>query len=153
VSLESLLADGIAVAVAVEGLRGEWLAHAGLLAELDDGDWQPRTTLLGPFDPLVGDRERAESLFDFKYRLEIYVPAARREYGSYVLPILHDDRLIGRIDPAFDRKRRVLEVKAIYSEPDAPADAWPAVSAAIDELGSWLGATEVRLPARRAPWK
>jgi hypothetical protein len=152
VALESLLADGIAARVAVEGLRGKWLAHAGLLAALDQDAWQPRTTLLGPFDPLVGDRERTEALFDFRFRLEIYVPAAQREYGSYVLPILHGDRLIGRIDPAFDRKRCVLEVKAIYPEPNAPADAWPAVSAAIDELGAWLGAAEVRLPALRRPW-
>jgi len=152
VALESLLTDGIAVPVAVEGLRGEWLAHAGLLAELDHGDWRPRTTLLGPFDPLVADRERAEVLFDFRFRLEIYVPAAQREYGYYVMPILHGDRLIGRVDPAFDRKRGVLEVKAIYPEPDAPADAWPDVRAAIDELGAWLGAAEVRLAALRGPW-
>jgi len=152
VALESLLTDGIAVPVAVEGLRGEWLAHAGLLAELDHGDWRPRTTLLGPFDPLVADRERAEVLFDFRFRLEIYVPAAQREYGYYVMPILHGDRLIGRVDPAFDRKRGVLEVKAIYPEPDAPADAWPSIRAAIDELGAWLGAAEVRLAALRGPW-
>jgi uncharacterized protein YcaQ len=147
VALESLLDDGIAVQVTVEGLPGEWLAHADLLATLDSGAWQPRTTLLGPFDPLIGDRERTEALFDFRFRLEIYVPAAQREFGYYVMPVLHGDRLIARIDPAFDRRRRVLEVKAIHTEPDAPADAWPAVSAAIDELAAWLGAQEVRVPA------
>jgi hypothetical protein len=150
VALESLLTDGIAVPVAVEGLPGEWLAHADLLAAHDSGTWQPRTTLLGPFDPLIGDRERLEALFDFRYRLEIYVPAARREFGYYVLPILHGDRLIGRIEPAFDRKRHVLEVKSIYAEPDAPAEGWPAVTAAIKGLGTWLGAQETRVPASPA---
>jgi uncharacterized protein YcaQ len=150
VALESLVADGIAVPVAVDGLPGEWLAHAELLAALDGDAWQPRTTLLGPFDPLIGDRERTEALFDFRYRVEIYVPAAKREFGYYVMPVLHGDRLIGRIDPAFDRKRRVLEVKATFLEPDAPADAWPAVRASIDQLAAWLGADETRVPASPA---
>ncbi len=151
IGLASLLADGVAVPVEIDGLPGEWLAHAELLAGLDDL-WQPRTTLLGPFDPLISDRERAEVLFDFRFRLEIYVPAAKRQYGYYVLPILHGDRLIGRIDPVLDRKRRALTVNAIYAEPNAPADAWPAVRAAIDGLAGWIGAEEVRLPALPAPW-
>jgi uncharacterized protein YcaQ len=151
VGLASLLADGVAVPVIVEGLGGEYLAHAELLAVLE-GDWEPRTTLLGPFDPLVSDRERAEALFDFRFRLEIYVPAARRQYGYYVLPIFHGDRLIGRIDPAFDRKSRVLTVNAVYAEPHAPAGAWPAVRSAIDELAGWLGAADVTLPRPPDPW-
>ena len=151
IGLASLLADGVAVPVGVDPLPGEWLVHRELLAALDER-WQPRTTLLGPFDPLIYDRERAEELFDFRFRLEIYVPAAKREYGYYVLPILHGDRLIGRIDPVFDRKRRVLTVNAVYAEPHARADAWPAVRGAIDELAAWIGAEEVRLPALPHPW-
>ena len=150
---ESLRTDGVAVPVSVEGLPGEWLAHAELLAALDAGDWQPRTVLLGPFDPLIGDRERTETLFDFRFRLEIYVPAAKREWGYYVMPILHGDRLIGRIDPGYDRKRRVLEVHAIYAEPDAPADAWPAVRATLDDLAAWLGAEGIVLPDLPVPWR
>jgi uncharacterized protein YcaQ len=150
---ESLRADGVAVPVDVAGLPGEWLAHAELLAALDAGQWQPRTTLLGPFDPLIGDRERTESLFDFRFRLEIYLPIAKREHGYYVLPILHGDRLIGRIDPAFNRKAGVLTVNAVHAEPDAPADAWPHVRAAIDELTSWLGALKVVLPHLPEPWR
>jgi uncharacterized protein YcaQ len=150
---ESLRADGVAVPVDVAGLPGEWLAHAELLAALDAGEWQPRTTLLGPFDPLISDRERAESLFDFRFRLEIYLPLAKREHGYYVLPILHGDRLIGRIDPAFDRKARVLTVNAVYAEPDAPADARPHVREAIDQLASWLGASKVVLPHLPEPWR
>jgi hypothetical protein len=151
IGLESLLADGVAVPIAIDGLPGEWLVHAELLAALD-GPWQPRTTLLGPFDPLISDRQRAESLFGFRYRLEIYVPPARREYGYYVLPILHGDRLIGRIDPVLERKRRILTVNAVYAEPDAPADAWPAVSRAIEELAAWIGAEQIKLPRLPAPW-
>lgn len=151
IGLASLLADGVAVPLAVEGFAGEYLVHAELLTALDD-EWLPRTTLLGPFDPLISDRVRAEVLFDFRFRLEIYVPAAKREYGYYVLPILHGDRLIGRIDPVLDRKRRVLTVNAIHAEPNAPADAWPAVKRAIDELAAWIGAEEVNLPALPDPW-
>jgi uncharacterized protein len=150
---ESLRADGVAVPVAIDGLPGEWLAHADALRGLDAGEWQPRTTLLGPFDPLVSDRERAEWLFDFRFRLEIYVPAAKREFGYYVLPILHGEQLVGRIDPVMNRKAGVFKVNAVYAEPDAPADAWPAIEAAIDELAEWLGATAVTLPPIPPIWR
>ncbi len=149
---ESLRDDGVALPVAVEGLPGEWLVHADLLAELDAGGWQPRTTLLGPFDQLIYDRERAAALWGFRYRLEIYVPAAKREYGPYVLPILHGDRLIGRIDPLMDRKVGVLRVNGVYAEPDAPRRAWPAVAGQIDDLAAWLGAGSVELPDVPAVW-
>jgi uncharacterized protein YcaQ len=152
IGLASLLADRVAVPVAIDGLPGEWLAHAEVLAALDE-PWQPRTTLLGPFDPLISDRDRTESLFEMRFRLEIYVPAAKREYGYYVLPILHGDRLIGRIDPVLDRKRRVLTVNAVHAEPHAPEDAWPSVRAAIDELAAWIGADEVALPRLPAQWR
>jgi uncharacterized protein len=151
IGLESLLADGVAVPVAIDGLPGDWLVHAELLAALDE-TWQPRTALLGPFDPLISDRDRTESLFDMRFRLEIYVPMAKREYGYYVLPILHGDRLIGRIDPVLDRKRRVLTVNAVHAEPHAPADAWPSVRTAIDGLAAWIGADDVELPPLPAPW-
>jgi uncharacterized protein YcaQ len=150
---ESLRADGVAVPVAIAGQPGEWLVHEDLLRGLDAGEWQPRTTLLGPFDPLVSDRDRAEWLFDFRFRLEIYVPAAKREYGYYVLPILHGDRLVGRIDPVMDRKAGVFKVNAVYAEADAPPDAWPAIETAIDELAEWLGATAVVLQTLPPVWR
>lgn len=152
VALESLLADGVAVPVAIDDLPGEWLVHRDLLAALED-PWRPRTTLLCPFDQLIYDRARTAALFNFRYRLEIYQPAAKREYGYYVLPILHGDHLIGRIDPVLDRKSKVLTVNAVYAEPRAPADAWPAVKAAIDDLASWIGAEEIVLPPLPAPWR
>jgi hypothetical protein len=85
--------------------------------EADAAPVSARTTFLSPFDRLVHDRDRAEALWNFRYRLEMYVPRAKREYGYYVLPILRGDRLIGRIDPVFDRKAGVLRVNAVYWEP------------------------------------
>ena len=74
-------------------------------------------TFLSPFDRLIHDRDRAEALFEFNYRLEMYVPKAKRQYGYYVLPILRGDRLVGRIDPVFDRKTGVLRVNSVHWEP------------------------------------
>ena len=86
----------------------------------------------------------------------IYVPKEQRQYGYYVLPILHGDRLIGRIDPTMDRKRKLLTVNAVYAEPDAPMtqEAAGAVAGAVEELGAFLGAREI-LFGERVPdgWK
>jgi uncharacterized protein YcaQ len=150
---ESLRADGVAVPLIIDGLKGEWVAHADALAELEAGAWQPRTTLLGPFDPLVADRDRVLQLFGFRFKLEIYVPAAKREYGYYVLPILHGDRLVGRIDPIMDRKAGVFMVNSVYAEADAPADAWPAIETAVNDLAEWLGASAVTLPSLPPVWR
>jgi uncharacterized protein len=148
-ALDELVAEGRFVPVTVEGTAGEWLAHAEVL----DGDFHPRTTLLSPFDPLIKDRDFTEEIFGFRYRLEIYVPKAKREYGYYVLPILHGDRLIGRIDPLFDRKVGVLHVHAVHAEPDAPEDAGTAVSTAIGELADWLGASDVAFGSVAPRWE
>jgi uncharacterized protein YcaQ len=102
--------------VEIDQLPGEWLAHADALAELDGDAWQPRTTLLGPFDPLVADRDRALKLFDFRFKLEIYIPVAKREYGYYVLPILVGDQLVGRVEPRFDRKTGELDVLGSWGD-------------------------------------
>ncbi len=145
-ALRQLVREGTAVPVTVEGIRGEWLAHAALLEQ----KFRPRTTLLAPFDRLIAHRGFTEELFGFKYRLEMYVPKAKREYGYYVLPILHGDRLVGRADPLFDRKTGVLHVNAVFAEPDAPAGAGKPIAAAFRSLARWLGATEVNY-TRRVP--
>jgi uncharacterized protein YcaQ len=120
-----------------------------LLDRLAAGAWEPRTTLLSPFDNLICDRARTERLFDFRFRIEIYVPKDKREYGYYVLPILHGDRLIGRIDPLMDRKHHRLTINAVYAEPDAPMDdeTAQAIAAAIQRLATFLGATDIAYPA------
>src|SRR5207244_7894418 len=92
--------------------KGEWRAHP----DVSDAPVPDRVTLLSPFDRLVHDRDRAERLFGFRYRLEMYVPPAQREYGYYVLPILVGDRLVGRVEPRFDRKTRRLEVLGAWGD-------------------------------------
>ena len=148
-ALRSLERDGRAVPVRVDGVRGSWWAHAEVL----DRAFRPRTVLLSPFDRLVHDRARTEELFGFRFRLEIYVPKAKREYGYFVMPILHGDRLVGRIDPAFDREANVLRVNTVFAERDAPRDAWPAILRQIEALAAWLGAEGVSLPTLPAVWR
>ena len=143
------------VRVAADGSEhpGPWYVHADdlpLLERLQAGDWQPRTTLLSPFDNLLINRERTERLFGFHYRMEIYVPKAARRHGYYVLPILHGDRLVGRVDPAMDRSSGRLVVHALHAEPDAPEAAGPAVAAALQDLASFLGADGIDL-RQKAP--
>jgi len=143
-ALARLVRGGAAVPVRVAGLAGEWYAHADVLSR----PWRARTTLLSPFDQLIHDRDRAEAMFGFRYRLEMYVPKTKREFGYYVLPILRGDRLIGRLDPILDRRTGVLTVNGVWAEPGAPADAGRAVRRQIDNLAAWAGAPEVRVSTR-----
>ena len=115
------------------------------LSRLQTGDWQPSTRLLSPFDNLICDRDRTELMFNFYYRTEIYTPKAKRQYGYYVLPILHGDTLIGRIDPKMDRKKKQLLIQAVHAEPDAPetAETVQAIAATITDLADFLGAKEI----------
>ncbi len=128
-------------------LPGFWFIHRDnlpLLHQIND-DWEPRTTLLSPFDNLIVDRKRTEQLFNFKFRFELYLPKSKRQYGCYVMPILHGDKLIGRIDPVMDRKGKVLKVNAIYIEPDASVtdEITGKISDSIKELGAFLRANKV----------
>ena len=126
---------------------GVWLERGELRVHPDAND-EPlprRTTLLSPFDRLIHDRDRAEALWGFFYRLEMYVPKAKRQYGYYVLPVLHGDRIVGRIDPVFDRKTRVLSVNAVYPE-DGLRFPQSALERALRSLGRWLGAEKIQRP-------
>jgi uncharacterized protein YcaQ len=128
--------------------KGTWYVHADdlyLLDRLSSGEWEPRTTLLSPYDNLICDRRRTEQLFNFSFSLEIYVPRPKRKYGYYVMPILHGDRLIGRVDPAMDREKKELIINAIYAEPDAPMtqETGKSIAGAIDALAAFLGAKRI----------
>ena len=113
--------------VRLEG--GEWHAHP----DLGDAPLDDRVTLLSPFDRLVHDRDRTEALFGFRYRLEMYVPPGKREYGYYVLPILVGDRLVGRVEPRFDRKNGTLSVLGAWGDTSR-------LDEALAGLAAFLGA-------------
>ncbi len=110
-------------------VKGEWAAHPDAV----DGPVPDRAVLLSPFDRLVYDRDRAEALWDFRYRLEMFVPKAKREYGYYVLPLLVGDRVVGRAEPRFDRKTGTLELLGAWGDTSR-------LDEALDDLGAWLGA-------------
>jgi uncharacterized protein YcaQ len=151
--LSELEARGNVERVRVADKQGEWknpyYVHSDdlpLLESLERNGFGGRTVLLSPFDNLVRDRVRNMQFWNFDYKIEIYTPQAKRKYGYYVLPILHNDHLIGRIDPKMDRTTGILHINAVYAEPGAPMDVKTgrAVLGAIQELGEFLGARELR---------
>jgi uncharacterized protein YcaQ len=119
----------------VEGVAGEWRVDPSLL----DEPFRGRTALLSPFDRLVHDRTRAQQLFGFEYQLEMYKPAAARRWGYFALPVLHGDRLVGKVDAKADRKAGVLTVNAVHEDVPFTRAMTAAVMAEIGELGHWLG--------------
>jgi hypothetical protein len=123
----------------VEGVKGEWRVDPAYL----DGEFEGRTALLSPFDRLVHDRVRAQELFDFEYTLEMYKPAAKRRWGYFALPILHGDRLVGKLDAAADRKASVLRVNAIHEDVRFTRAMTKAVQSELADLASWLGLARV----------
>jgi hypothetical protein len=116
--------------------NGKWKAHP----DAEDGPVPRRVTFLSPFDRLIHDRDRAEALWGFRYRLEMYVPKPKREFGYYVLPILQGDRLIGRIDPALDRKTGVLQVNGVWWEPGVKP---VSLQGPLGSLAAFIGAGSI----------
>ena len=126
----------------VECTKGEWRVDPAALGK----DFEGRTALLSPFDRLVYDRVRAEELFDFEYALEMYKPAAKRRWGYFALPILHNERLVGKVDAAVDRKASVLRVNAIHEDVKFTRTMSKAVHAELEDLASWLGLSAIEAP-------
>jgi len=122
----------------VEGVPGEWRVEPELLDEVRSG-FVGRTALLSPFDRLAYDRLRTQQLFDFEYTLEMYKPAAKRRWGYFALPILHGDRLVGKLDAVADRKRGVLVINAIHEDVAFDRATRAAVEAEVGALADWLG--------------
>jgi hypothetical protein len=153
--LDELQRSGRVVPAEVEGGSERWHVHRDVLGLLER-EWQPRTTLLSPFDNLICDRARTERLWGFEFRTEMYVPKHKRRYGYYIMPILHGERLIGRLVPRFDRRKQVLEIEGLFPEAGFPGDevSVRAVGEAVAELAAFAGAREVAYAATvSAPWR
>jgi uncharacterized protein YcaQ len=122
----------------VDGLAGFWRVDAGALA-IADQPLQARSALLSPYDRLVYDRTRLMDLFEFEYVLEMYKPKAKRRWGYYALPILHGDRLVGKIDATADRRAGTLRVDAVHEDVPFSRALTSAVHAQVVDLAGWLG--------------
>ncbi|MET7419438.1 crosslink repair DNA glycosylase YcaQ family protein [Dactylosporangium sp. NPDC005555] len=119
----------------VEGVKGTWRVDPAYLDQLGETG---RTALLSPFDRLIHDRKRALELFGFDYGLEMYKPVAKRRWGYYALPILHGDRLVGKLDAAADRKAGILKINAVHEDEPFTRTTAAAVKQEISELAAWL---------------
>jgi hypothetical protein len=132
--MEPIHVGGAGEPAVVEGVKGEWRVDPAYIS----GGFKGRTALLSPFDRLIHDRGRTEELFEFEYTLEMYKPAAKRRWGYFALPILHGDRLVGKLDAAADRKSSVLRVHAIHEDVAFSSAMTKGVRREIEDLAAWL---------------
>ena len=147
------------VHVGALGERDERYVHdedLSLLESVNSAAWQPRMSLLAPFDNLIVGRERTNRLFGFDYVHEQFLPKNKRKFGTFVLPILWGESLIGRADIRMDRKNEKLLINSVHAQRGAPRDkeVSSAIGETIDRLGDFLGAKEVEYTTRvPAAWK
>lgn len=136
--------------VEVEDLGTMWLDNS-LLPLLPQAEQDTlnatHSTVLSPFDPVVWDRRRASQLFQFEYRLECYTPAPKRQYGYFVLPVLHRGQIVGRMDAKMHRKTGVLEVMALWLEEGVRSSQHleQGIWQALVDFARWQGATQITL--------
>jgi uncharacterized protein YcaQ len=120
--------------VEVEDTAGEWRVDP----TVTPGDFEGRTAILSPFDRLIHNRPRAIELFDFDYILEMYKPKPQRRWGYFALPVLHEDRLVGKVDATADRKASILQVHAVHNDVRATRTMTRAIDAGLAALADWL---------------
>lgn len=157
--VDDLVESGVLLPVQVEDVRGLRYLLAEELPLLQATTSPPRAprprgvTFLAPLDPLIWDRKLVRSLFGLDYKWEVYVPEAKRRHGYYVLPILFGDRLIGRIEPRFERRTGTLHVVGVSLEPGAPTPDDPefvaALGEALESLRAFVGADRLTFPKTR----
>ena len=154
-ALEHLQKESTIHRVQITGLasKGERYVHdldIPLLESMHSDAWQPRMSLLAPFDNLISGKDRVNRMFGFDYVHENYLPPNKRKFGSYVLPILWGDRFIGRVDPRMDRENERLLINSVHAEPGAPGgkEVSLEIRETIGHLAEFLGAKEVVYTAR-----
>ena len=148
-ALERLAEEGMIVPVKAEGIADKaqrYVHHSdvGLLESMEATDWEPRVSLVPPFDNILTGG-RLKSMFGFEYAREQFLPKEKRKFGTYVLPILWGERFIGRIDPQLDKKKGKLVINSVHAEPGAPGgrEVSSLVGEAIGRLADFVGAKEV----------
>jgi uncharacterized protein YcaQ len=144
--------------------RPRTVGDAGIEVEIEDtpsvwrvdpeataDDFEGRTAVLSPFDRLIHDRRRSVELFDFEYLLEMYKPKGQRRWGYFALPVLHHDRLVGKVDAIADRKGGRLVVNAVHQDVKFTRPMTRAVDAELEALAAWLGLDDNDVEFGRSP--